>query len=158
MDADTKITVLKRIAARFNAAGITWALGASMLLYFKRIAPEFHDIDLMVADDDAERARQLLCEMGTLLPPSPNDKYRTKCFMEFVIDGVDVDVMAGFSIVSDGIAHDCSLQKEQIVETLTLDGEVIPLQSVELWRRYYALMGRSAKVDMIDRHLAEARL
>jgi len=64
MDADTKITVLKRIAARFNAAGITWALGASMLLYFKRIAPEFHDIDLMVADDDAERARQLLCEMG----------------------------------------------------------------------------------------------
>ena len=84
MDADTKITVLKRIAARFNEAGITWALGASMLLYFKRIAPEFHDIDLMVADDDAERARQLLCEMGTLLPPSPNDKYRTKCFMEFV--------------------------------------------------------------------------
>ena len=48
MDADTKITVLKRVAARFNAAGITWALGASMLLYFKRIAPEFHDIDLMV--------------------------------------------------------------------------------------------------------------
>ena len=158
MDADTKITVLKRIAARFNAAEITWALGASMLLYFKRIAPEFHDIDLMVADDDAERARQLLCEMGTLLPPSPNDKYRTKCFMEFVIDGVDVDVMAGFSIVSDSIAHDCSLQKEQIVETLTLDGEVIPLQSVEVWRRYYALMGRNSKVDMIDRHLAEARL
>ena len=158
MDADTKITVLKRIAARFNAAGITWALGASMLLYFKRIAPEFHDIDLMVADDDAERARQLLCEMGTLLPSNPNDKYRTKCFMEFVIDGVDVDVMAGFSIVSDSIAHDCSLQREQIVETLTLDGEVIPLQSVELWRRYYALMGRSAKVDMIDRHLAEACL
>ena len=78
--------------------------------------------------------------------------------MEFVIDGVDVDVMAGFSIVSDGMAHDCSLQKEQIVETFMLDGEVIPLQSVELWRRYYALMGRSSKVDMIDRHLAEARL
>ena len=50
MDADTKITVLKRIAARFNEAGITWALGASMLLYFKRIAPEFHDIDLTIAD------------------------------------------------------------------------------------------------------------
>ena len=148
----------KRIAARFNAAGITWALGASMLLYFKRIAPEFHDIDLMVADDDAERARQLLCEMGTLLPPSPNDKYRTKCFMEFVIDGVDVDVMAGFFHCFGRHSARLLPPKEQIVETFMLDGEVIPLQSVELWRRYYALMGRSAKVDMIDRHLAETRL
>lgn len=29
-----KIKVLERIAKRFNEAGITWALGASMLLYF----------------------------------------------------------------------------------------------------------------------------
>lgn len=156
MESETKIAVLKRIARRFNEAGLVWALGASMLLYFKHITPEFHDIDLMVAGADADRARQLLCEMGTLQPPSPNSRYKTKCFMEFVIDGVDVDVMAGFAIVSGGQTHDCSLQKEQIVETLTLDGEIIPLQSVELWRGYYALMGRTAKVDMIDRYLAEA--
>ena len=66
MDADPKITVLKRIAARFNAAGITWALGASMLLYFKRIAPEFHDIDLTIADGNTDRAREILCEIRTL--------------------------------------------------------------------------------------------
>ena len=69
MDTETKIVVLKRIAHRFNEAGLIWALGASMLLYFKHITPEFHDIDLMVADDDADRARQILCEMGTLQPP-----------------------------------------------------------------------------------------
>ena len=157
MDTETKIVVLKRIAHRFNEAGLVWALGASMLLYFKHITPEFHDIDLMVADDDADRARQILCEMGTLQPPNPSGRYKTKCFMEFVIDSVDVDMMAGFAIVSSGQTHDCSLQKEQIVETLTLDGEAIPLQSAALWREYYALMGRTAKVDIIDRYLAEAR-
>ena len=74
MDADTKITVLKRVAARFNAAGITWALGASMLLHFKRIAPDFPDIDLMVADDDADRARPLHSEKGTPLPWHHHDQ------------------------------------------------------------------------------------
>ena len=42
-----KIELLKKIALRFNDANITWALGASMLLYFKKITIEFHDIDLM---------------------------------------------------------------------------------------------------------------
>ena len=157
MESETKIAVLKRIARRFNEAGLVWALGASMLLYFKQITSEFHDIDLMVADEDAARARQLLCEMGTLQPPNPSSQYKTKCFMEFIIDGVDVDVMAGFAIVANGQTHNCALQKEQIVETLTLDGEIIPLQSAALWRGYYALMGRSAKVEMIDRYLSETR-
>ena len=44
-ETQRKIELLKRIAHRFNEAGVVWALGASMLLYFKGIAPEFHDID-----------------------------------------------------------------------------------------------------------------
>ena len=50
--------------------------------------------------------------------------------MEFTIDSVDIDVMAGFSIVSEGKVYDCSLDKEQIVERMTLGTEVIPLQSL----------------------------
>ena len=42
--------------------------------------------------------------------------YRTKTFMEFLIDSIDVDVMAGFAIVKDGKVYDCALRKEQIVE------------------------------------------
>ena len=39
-----KIELLQKIAHRFNEANIEWALGASMLLYFKGILSEFHDI------------------------------------------------------------------------------------------------------------------
>lgn len=49
-----KIELLQKIAHRLNEAHVQWALGASMLLYFKSITSEFHDIDLMVADHDAE--------------------------------------------------------------------------------------------------------
>lgn len=148
-EIEKKIEVLKQIAHRFNEAHIMWALGASMLLYFKGITEEFQDIDLMVANDGVERVRIILSEMGEIQPPNPNPKYRTKTFMEFIINSIDVDVMAGFSIISDGKIFDCSLQEEQIVEKMSLGTELIPLQSPLLWREYYRLMGRTEKVKMI---------
>ena len=146
-----KIQLLLRIAHRLNEAGVEWALGASMLLYFKGITSDFHDIDLMVADCDAECVRTILSEMGKSCPPAsiPNPMYRTKTFMEFLIDSVEVDVMAGFAIVKDGKVY--ALRKEQIVEKMPLGTEVIPLQSPSLWCKYYRLMGRTEKAEMVEK-------
>ena len=58
-----KIQLLLKIAHRLNEAGVEWALGASMMLYFKDITSDFHDIDLMVVDRDAECVRTILSEM-----------------------------------------------------------------------------------------------
>ena len=148
-----KIQLLLRIVHRLNEAGVEWALGASMLLYFKGITSDFHDIDLMVADCDAECVHTILSEMGESCPPAsiPNPMYRTKIFMEFLIDSVEVDVMAGFAIVKDGKVYDCALHKEQIVEKMPLGTEVIPLQSPSLWCKYYRLMGRAEKVELIEK-------
>ena len=52
MDLTEKIDVLKSISAKFNRAGITWSLGASMLLYFKGITTTVNDIDILVADEN----------------------------------------------------------------------------------------------------------
>lgn len=152
-ETNQKIELLKKIARSFAEAGVTWALGASMLLYFKGITAEFHDIDLMITEDSVDRVREILSEMGEQQPPNLNSKYQTKTFMEFIIDSVDVDVMAGFSILSGGKLYDCFLKEEQIAEWLPLGDEKIPLQSPLLWRDYYRLMGRKAKVDMIEKAL-----
>lgn len=152
---EDKIRLLKRIAHRLNKAQVEWCLGASMMLYFKGIVSEFHDIDLMISVDNVEVVKTILSEMGTLCQSDqkPNPMYQTKCFMEYVIDAIDVDVMAGFAIVREGEVYDCSLCTDQITDQLMLDGEVIPMQSPRLWCRYYRLMGRSAKADMIEKAL-----
>ena len=152
-----KTELLQKIAHRLNEAHVQWALGASMLLYFKGITSEFHDIDLMVADHDAECVRTILSEMGELCPPNPkpNPMYRTKTFMEFLIDSVEVDVMAGFAVMNEGKVFDCSLRENQIAEKVLLGTEVIPLQSPLLWCKYYRLMGRTEKADMIEKALAK---
>lgn len=155
-ELNKKVELLKEIAQRLNTANITWALGASMLLYFKGITSTFHDIDLMISNENVESVREILSEMGELQPPNPNPKYKTKAFMEFVINSIDVDVMAGFTILNDGKIYDCSLDKEQIVEWLALGNTKVPLQSPLLWCEYYKLMGRKEKVDMIERVLSNS--
>jgi hypothetical protein len=149
-DIQEKLDVLKKIGAALNREDISWAVGASLMLYFNHKTDDFHDIDLMVSEDDAEKCRQILLKMGTMLPPHPKRKYPTKQFMEFVIDSVDIDVMAGFAIADGEKVHDCSFHPDQIGAFIDLEGVSIPIQKMSLWRQYYQWMGRNAKVQMID--------
>lgn len=149
-EINDKLEVLTKIAKLFNEEKITWAVGASLLLYFKGKTDHFNDIDLMVDEKDIEKVKAIMLEMGTLMPPHPKAKYKTRHFLEYVVDGIDIDVMAGFVIVKDGVDYDCSLMKKQIVEIIEINKQKIPLQSLELWKYYYSLMGRENKARMID--------
>lgn len=150
-EIDKKLDVLARVAGALNAEGVTWAVGGSLLLFIKGLVPSFNDIDLMVAEADAGRARDVLLRLGTLMPPLPTDKYKTRVFLEFDIDGVDLDLIAGFTIVNKGLDYYFPLLKRNI-EEYALMGELrIPLQSLEDWRLYYRLMDRPDRAELIDR-------
>lgn len=110
-------------------------------------------MDIMVIEDDIEHVKEILSDMGNIQLYIPDEKYKTKVFLEYVIDGIDVDVMAGFAIKHNEVIYDCSLTKDQIIEYIDYQGEQIPLQSVNLWCRYYELMGRDKKVKMIKDYI-----
>ena len=145
-----KLEILSQIAKKLNEGHVTWAVGGSLLLYFKGIVDEFHDIDLMVHADDAEEAKSLLMEMGELQKPAYENPYKADHFYVFLVEDVEVDLMGGFTILKADGEHRCFLRKEDICEKVLVDGEQIPLHSLTEWRRYYELMGRDTKVDMID--------
>jgi hypothetical protein len=145
-----KLTLLSHIAKELNNRNITWAIGASMLLYFKGITSEFEDIDIMVSEEEFGIAKEVLLSFGKMQPPNPNDKYRTRYFGEFIVDGVDIDVMAGFIIVDKDKECYFPLKRETIKDFTEVNGIRIPLQALEEWRDYYKLMGRTEKVKMID--------
>lgn len=148
-----KLTVLAHIAEEFNHKDVTWAIGASLLLYFKGITSEFHDIDIMIAEDDVETVKEILLSLGNIIHSKPNSKYKTKCFLEFHVDGVEIDTMAGFGIIYQDKEYYFPLKKEDIKDFTEVQGIKIPLQSIEEWRIYYELMERDEKVKMIDSYL-----
>lgn len=155
MQIKDKLTVLAKIGRALNAEGITWAVGASLLLYFKGLVDNFHDIDIVMAEQDVLRARAVLDGMGTVERRMPDDSYRTRMFLEYNIDGVEMDVMAGFAILDkDGVEHYFPLRREDIQEHTQVHGVDIPLQRLQAWQEYYGLMGRDAKVTLIADWLA----
>lgn len=142
---------LRRIARRLNGEGITWAVGGSMMLYLRGRCSQVHDIDLMVDERQAEQARRLLAGMGKSLSGADDtQQFETRHYHKFCIDGVDVDLIGGFVIVKDGVAHECPLLRKDITGLHDLDGTPVPLHSLAVWREYYSLMGRTAKASMCE--------
>ena len=148
-DIDHKLDVLATIAERFNREGVTWAVGASLLLYLKGKIDVFHDIDIMLMEEDIDKAKAILSSLGDVQRPGPKAQYKTRHFLECSIAGVDIDIMAGMVIVSDGKEHDCTLRKAEIAETVLVHGQQIPLHSLAIWKHYYELMGRKDRAEMI---------
>lgn len=154
METQEKLAVLARVARLFNQKGITWAVEASLLLYFKGLVDDFHDIDITVQETDIERVKTLLAGLGTLQQRAPSAQYKTKYFLEYTINGVELDIMAGFTIVAHGVEHAFPLHKEDIRDSVTLEGTTIPLQPLETWQACYTLMGRPQKAALIAQALA----
>jgi hypothetical protein len=153
METENKLMVLSQIAKELNQQQITWAIGASLLLYLKGIVQDFHDIDIMVAEADVEKAKNILASLGRQLPANPKELYKTKYFLEFNVDGVEIDIIAGFIIVHEDMDFYFPLEKDRISEYAEINGVKIPLQSIKEWRVYYKLMGRTDKVEIIDHQI-----
>lgn len=147
---ESKLDVLSKIARKIQNHGITWALGGSSLLFLKNIADHFNDIDIMVCEEDINKVKELLLELGELRPFKPNNNFKTKHFLEFLIDNIKVDIMAGFTIVKNNQEYYFPIEKHQKFESIDIDGLKIPLQSVKEWKKYYELMDRTDKVSMIN--------
>ncbi len=126
MNIDKKLDILSKIAEKLNEEKIVWAIGASLLLYIKGKTTEFNDIDIMVAEEDVEKLNKVLLTMGDLQQPNPNNLYKTKYFMEYLIDGIDVDIMAGFTIVKDNKEYYFPLKYNDIKEYTFVKGHKIP--------------------------------
>ena len=149
-----KLNVLAQLAADLNDSDILWAVGASTMLFLRRIVNDFHDIDLMVCEEDIEVAKEILLRRGKLLPTKPDSKYDSRHFLEFEVDGVEIDLLAGFVINSaDGEQHVCPLEMEEVDACVDVADVAVSLHSLSVWYRYYTWMGRTDRVKQIEEHL-----
>lgn len=153
MEAQDKLKVLTKIAKELNKQQIIWAVGASLLLFFKGITNTFNDIDIMVTENDIEKVKKILSSFGTYSKPVPNKQYKTKYFLEYQIENVEFDIMAGFTIINNGIEYYFPLNKSEICDFIIINETKIPLQSLNQWKEFYSLMGRDEKVQMIENRL-----
>ena len=154
-ERDKKLKVLAKLAADLNESDLIWAVGASAMLFLRGIVREFHDIDLLVCEEDVEKAKEILLRHGTLLPTQPDDRFGSRHFLEFDVDGVEIDLIAGFVVNSaDGKQHVCPLQVEEVDACVDVLDQAIALHSLNVWYQYYTWMGRKDRIKNIEDYFA----
>lgn len=145
-----QLAALSKLARALNRENVLWALGGSMLLYCSGIPTEVHDLDIFIAERDVPAAERAMLRLGKKKPEKPNTGFCSRYFGEFVTDGVEVDVIAGFAVVTPEGVQTFPLMETEISSRMEIGGEEIPLHSLCAWRMYYALMGRTEKVCLLD--------
>ena len=152
-----KLEVLKKIASYFNEEEIRYGLGSSCLLFLHGLVEDFHDLDIMVYEGDIVKAKEILDEIGERQQTKANQKYGSRHFYEYLVEGTEVDLMGDFLIrQGDGYA-DRSLKQETILHVLYVDDVPVSCMSLEDWLINYRLMGREAKVKILEDHFKGER-
>ena len=156
MDNQTMLRALAKAARALNGARVTWAVGASALLYFYGITKTFHDLDLMIESADMDAARTAMLAVGAELCPekTASETYASERFSEFLLDGVSFDLIGGFSIRYDHAVYRYPFGGERIAGETAAYGERVPLTPLADWYVLYLLMpGREARAREVAAYL-----
>jgi hypothetical protein len=149
----TKQSVIEKIRILFKSEHILWGIGASMMLYFRGIVDRFSDIDLFVEKKDVGKADAILSLLGVKSPRMPSPLYGTEIFLEYVIDGVEIDLMCNFSIHNHGTIYRYAFNKDSISRWEKTGKSELPLCALEDWYFLYQMMpGREERVLAIEKH------
>lgn len=145
---------LSYIGKKLNEANVVWGVGASLLLNQFGLIDKPNDIDIFVDIKDIDKVDGILKSIGDKKLWEKAATYSTKYFYEYVINGVEVDVMAGFRINHNSGVFEYVFDNSSISETREINGVNIPFTSLEDWYVIYQLIpSREAKVNMIEKYI-----
>jgi hypothetical protein len=145
---------LSYMGEKLNDSNIIWAVGASILLNQFGLINKPNDIDIFVDIKDIDRADEILKSIGEKKKWEKTAAYSTKYFYEYIIDGIDVDVMAGFAVNHNNGVFEYIFDYNSISEFKLINGVNIPFTSLEDWYVIYQLIpNREPKVNLIEKYL-----
>ncbi|KPU45859.1 hypothetical protein OXPF_03270 [Oxobacter pfennigii] len=146
--------VLSLIGEKLNDNEITWGVGASILLNQFGLVDKPNDIDIFVDIKNIEKANEILKSIGERKEWERTTTYSTKYFYEYIIDEIDVDVMAGFTVNHNHGVFEYIFDHNSISEFKIINEVDIPFTSLEDWYVIYQLIpNRQPKVEMIEKYL-----
>lgn len=105
--------------------GLRYCIGFSYVLEHLGIIEQAHDVDVMVDYDDFDVfVSRLAYDRVHDVPPSP--VYQSEKFLRVTLDGVDMDIMANYTIHYHGV-HRYTLDNTKFIQFIDTPCGRIPL-------------------------------
>lgn len=145
--------VLINIAKNLNNSNILWGVGGSLLLKKYNLLEKVNDIDIIVDYKDINKVEDIMNNLGKQKEIKGQLNYSTKRFLEYEIDGIDIDIMSIFIINGQSFKYEFYFDEKSITNYDNIKGIIIPYTSLEDWYIAYMLMeGRDEKVLLIENY------
>lgn len=131
---------LFKLADEFNKSAIRWGLACSMNLFLRGLVDEFHDLDLVVEEEDIPKVKDIMEKNGGILKATGGNGFcESNCYMHFQLKRVDIDIISGFRIITFGTKFLYNFNESEI-EYIKVEEKKIPLIPVEALYLLYAMM------------------
>lgn len=145
---------LSYIGKKLNDNNILWGVGASILLNQYGLVDNPNDIDILVDLRDIDKIDRVLQSIGVKKTWEKTATYSTKYFYEYVVNKIDIDVMAGLTINHNNGVFEYTFDNISISKFISINDVDIPFTSLEDWYVIYQLIpNRDTKVKMIEDYL-----
>lgn len=142
--------VLGKIAKALNSSDILWGVGASLLLNQYGLGTDPGDIDIIVSVSDINKVDEIMSSLGQKQTVGTSDIYRTEYFFEYLVDGVHVDIMAGFKVNLSNSVFEYKFDKSSVPNKFWFGSVSVPFSTLEEWYVLYQVIpGKDYKADII---------
>lgn len=150
------LKTLSLVAEKLYDHAILWGVGGSLLLSFYKVIDKPNDIDILVAEKNADRLNEIISSISEPKEVLRTDPFRTVHFSTYRMNDIDIDVMGGFAIQHKEGVYKLSLKQESIVTHKKINGVNIPLCSLEDWYiLYWLIPNKQDKVLLIEQYLKD---
>ena len=140
---------LLQIASVLNKNKVNWGLGGSLLLYIYGIDTTIADIDIVIDINDINKIEEI-SKRYSHITKNESGIYKTERFYSITLDGIDIDLMIGFKILTKDSIYFFPSGKKLIKKKIILDETVINICSLRDWLNAYTAMRRDNKVKLIE--------
>ena len=135
--------LIRRIVNEFEKRGILWAVGCSFSLFLRGIVDDFHDFDMLVANEHIEEAKEVMKNVirANLVAVGGNGFCNSDDYSHWQINNCDVDLISGFRV--ETFNHSLHVPiREEIIEVLDIEylPYKIPVICVEPLYCLYSMM------------------
>ncbi len=116
-EMEKKRNILLRLIEETSKENVIWALLCFCAIYFRGVVDEYHDYDVLIEHDSVNKFIEIFKTMGGKIEFGQNGKeafFNSKVFGFGEIDGVEFDLISGFTVTTYGTSYCYELKKEEI--------------------------------------------
>jgi hypothetical protein len=144
------------VCSNFNQQNIKYAVAFSYVLRHYGIVEKVNDIDIIVASEDIDKAKQILDKIGKSSSELKLNEQFSSYFIQYQVNKTKFEIISNLKINFGRGNYQMIFDDKSIQKKLNIEGVTVPLLSLEdLYVIYMLIKGKEEIANKIEIYLKQ---